>query len=100
MVILCKFVKAIWYVRDEQLGECRLIDVIRANGENKKYLPGVKIANNIIVSDDPVSVSAAADVIFFAYATRHVTEILEKIKGHLRKDVTFVSFSKVNFSSW
>ena len=69
--------------------------MIRTNKENKKYLPGVKIEDNIVISDNAPHVAAAADTLFFAYATRHVTEILENIKGHLKKDVLFVSFSKV-----
>lgn len=48
-----------------------------------------------MISGDPVTVAAAADVILFAYPTRYVTEILEIIKSHLKKDIIFVSFSKV-----
>uniref|UniRef100_A0A068WKA2 Glycerol-3-phosphate dehydrogenase [NAD(+)] n=1 Tax=Echinococcus granulosus TaxID=6210 RepID=A0A068WKA2_ECHGR len=83
-----------WYVRDEEHLQKRLVDVINTHRENKKYLPGVKISDNVLASDDAARVAAAADVILFAYATRHVTEILETVKGHLKKDVLFISFSK------
>lgn len=87
--------QVMWYVRDEECLQKRLIDVINTQRENKKYLPGVKISDNVVVSGDAASVAAAADVILFAYATRHVTEILQTVKGHLKKDVLFISFSKV-----
>ncbi|KAL5962105.1 Glycerol-3-phosphate dehydrogenase NAD cytoplasmic [Taenia solium] len=86
--------KVMWYVRDEEHSQKRLIDVINTQRENKKYLPGVKISDNVFVSGDAASVTAAADVILFTYATRHVTEILQTVKGHIKKDVLFVSFSK------
>ncbi|KAL5105057.1 Glycerol-3-phosphate dehydrogenase NAD cytoplasmic [Taenia crassiceps] len=86
--------QVLWYVRDEEHSQERLIDVINTQRENKKYLPGVKISDNVVASDDAESVAAAADVVLLAYATRHVTEILQMVKEHLKKDVLFVSFSK------
>lgn len=86
--------KVLWYIRDEKYGDCDLKEQIRICRENKKYLPGVKILENVVISDDPGVVAAAADVIIFAYATRHITEILDAVKSHLKEDVLFVSFSK------
>ncbi|VDN96111.1 unnamed protein product [Rodentolepis nana] len=86
--------KVLWYVRDEKYCDCDLKEHIRTYGENKKYLPGVKILENVVISDDAGAVAEAADVVLFAYATRHVTEILDAVKSHLKKDVLFVSFSK------
>ncbi|VDM17051.1 unnamed protein product [Hydatigera taeniaeformis] len=86
--------KVLWYVRDEEYSQKRLIDVINTYRENKKYLPGVKISDGVVASSDAACVAAAADVVLFAYATRHVTEILETVKKHLKKDVLFISFSK------
>ncbi|VUZ42605.1 unnamed protein product [Hymenolepis diminuta] len=86
--------KVLWYVRSEKYGEYDLSEHLKTCRENNKYLPGVKIAEDVVISDDPAVVAAAADVILLAYATRHVTEILEAIKSHVKKDVLFVSFSK------
>ncbi|KAM3182181.1 hypothetical protein ACTXT7_012902 [Hymenolepis weldensis] len=86
--------QVLWYVRSEKYGEYDLSEHLRTCRENNKYLPGVKIAENVVISDDPAVVAAAADVILLAYATRHVTEVLEAIKSQVKKDVLFVSFSK------
>uniref|UniRef100_A0A5K3F1Z1 Glycerol-3-phosphate dehydrogenase [NAD(+)] n=2 Tax=Mesocestoides corti TaxID=53468 RepID=A0A5K3F1Z1_MESCO len=83
-----------WYVRSEEFSKQRLVDVIKNNKENPKYAPGISISDKVIVCDDASSVTAAADVILFAYATRHVNEILEVMKQHMKKSVLFVSFSK------
>ncbi|KAM7536527.1 hypothetical protein Aperf_G00000087866 [Anoplocephala perfoliata] len=84
----------LWYVRDEKHGGRSLIEHIKTSGENNKYLPGVKLLENIVVSTDSIAVAEAADVILFAYPIHHVTEILEIIKSHLKNDILFISFSK------
>lgn len=85
-----------WHIRDEEYEGVRLAEIIKNQGENRKYAPGIQIDENVIVCENAAEVAAAADVILFAYATRHVHEILETIQPHLKVDVLFVSFSKVS----
>ncbi len=86
-----------WYVRDELYDDVRLSEIIKNHRENRKYAPGIEIDHNVKVSEDPAEVAKLADVILFAYATRHVHEILEVIKPFLKPDVLFISFSKVSY---
>ncbi len=75
----------------------RVCDYVKQNRTNPKYCPGVKLRENIEVFDDASVVASSCDVIVFVYAVRHVHHVLKQIAGHLKPDVLFISFSKVNF---
>jgi len=71
------------------------IDVINQNGENKKFLPGIKIPKGIKFTNDAYKACEDADLIVMAMPSRFFREVLIKNRETLRDlKAVFVSVTK------
>lgn len=69
-----------------------IIDM-RANGENKRFLPGVKLPESLALSEN-VAIAADADVILLASPSQYARSILETFKPHHRPDQIILNVAK------
>ena len=81
--------KVNFYIRNKSV-----IDDIKKNKENSKYLPGAKFKNEINLTNDLDSVLKDIDVFVIAVPTSSTREILERIKGKISKETIIVNLSK------
>lgn len=78
-----------FYIRNKEV-----IEDIRKNKENKKYLPGAKFEKEINLTNNLDSVLEDIDVFIIAVPTSSIREVLTSIKGKISKDVIIVNLSK------
>lgn len=81
--------KVNFYIRNKSV-----IDDIKENRENSKYLPGAKFINEINLTNDLDRVLNDIDVFVIAVPTSSIREILENIRGKISKETIIVNLSK------
>lgn len=81
--------KVNFYIRNEEV-----IEDIKKNKENSKYLPGAKFENEINLTNDLESVLNGIDAFIIGVPTSSIREILNKIKNKISKDTIIVNLSK------
>ena len=72
----------IWSAIEEEL------DILEKERENKKYLPGIKIPNRIIINKNLESALKNKDIVVFAVASPYVRQVAKKVNE-------FISFKPV-----
>lgn len=78
-----------FYIRNKSV-----VNDIKKNKENTKYLPGAKFNNYINLTNELSSVLGNIDVFVLAVPTSSAREILENIKGKIPKKTIIVNLSK------
>ena len=78
-----------FYIRNKEV-----IEDIRKNKENTKYLPGAKFEKEINLTNNLDSVLEDIDVFIIAVPTSSIREVLTSIKDKISKDVNIVNLSK------
>ena len=78
-----------FYIRNKEV-----IEDIRKNKENTKYLPGAKFEKEINLTNNLDSVLEDIVVFIIAVPTSSIREVLTSIKGKISKDVIIVNLSK------
>ncbi|SNZ03963.1 glycerol 3-phosphate dehydrogenase (NAD(P)+) [Persephonella hydrogeniphila] len=68
-----------------------VIDSINRYKENKKYLPNIKLSENIEASTDIYEVFGKGDIIIVAIPTQSIREVLKKIDFPVKKPVISAS---------
>lgn len=76
------------------LRDKRQVDLIRESGENKKYLPNVKMPEEIKVSYDIEEVIYKKDLLVLAVPSHGVRQVLEENKRLFSKDQILVNVAK------
>ncbi|MCF6462723.1 NAD(P)H-dependent glycerol-3-phosphate dehydrogenase [Clostridium sp. Cult1] len=74
--------------------DIRQIEEIREHKENKKYLPGVKIPENINVTDDISRVIYNKDMIVLSIASHGIRDVLNNNKKLFDEDQVIVNVAK------
>lgn len=77
------------WVRDNQQRE-----ILENSKENKKYLPGVKLSNNLKYTDDIELAIKDVDILISAIPVQSTREVLKKIAKNLNRDTILVNVSK------
>lgn len=76
------------------LRDKRQVDLIRESGENKKYLPNIKMPEEIKVSYDIEEVIYKKDLLVLAVPSHGVRQVLEENKRLFNKDQILVNVAK------
>ncbi len=71
-----------------------VVEEVRRHGENRSYLPGVPVPEELPVSSDLPSVVGPAEVVLSVSPSQFVAQVMEGARGHFREDVQVVSASK------
>lgn len=78
-----------FYIRNKEV-----IEDIRKNKENTKYLPGAKFGKEINLTNNLDSVLQDIDVFIIAVPTSSIREVLTNIKGKISNETIIVNLSK------
>lgn len=70
------------------------IENIKKDGENLKYLPGIKLNLNEINFTIDENIFKKADLIIFAVASKFLREVAKKICKHFKKNAIILNLSK------
>ena len=69
------------------------IEDIRRDGENKQKLPGIKISEEIILTDD-LSLASNSEIVVFGVPTKFVRSVAKQISSYISKETIIVNTSK------
>ena len=72
----------------------RYVEEVRKKRENKKFLPGFKIPENILLHADIHEAITDADVVVLAVPAQHMRHVLQKIKKDKIGHKAFVTVAK------
>ena len=77
------------------------LDEIRKSRENKKFLPGVKLPDELEFEDDIEKAVAGSSIIICATPTQFLRSVLKKMAGNIARDVIIVNVAKgIELDSW
>lgn len=74
--------------------DAETVDGINGAGENRKYLPGVKLPSALRATNDMAAVVAGADVLVMGVPSHSFRGVLEEARKHLRPWVPVISLTK------
>lgn len=75
-------------------GDLEPLEQIKAGGENKKYLPGVKLSINIHCEKDISQAVLGASIIFVVVPSGFVKGVVKSVASAIPKNAVFVDVSK------
>ena len=81
------------WIYDEIFDGKNLSDVINETHENQKYLPGIKLSENVVATTD-VSVTIDADYIVLVVPHQYITSTLRRFSGKLKSNCILISMTK------
>jgi glycerol-3-phosphate dehydrogenase (NAD+) len=82
------------WVFEEMVGGRKLSNIINRKHENVKYMPGIKLPENVIADPDVVSTTKDANVLIFVIPHQFLGGLLEKISGNHAPDCIAISLIK------
>src|SRR3546814_20734360 len=74
--------------------DAETVDSINGAGENRKYLPGIKLPPALRATNDMAAVVAGADVLVMGVPYHSFRAVLGDAAGHLRPCVPVISLTK------
>jgi glycerol-3-phosphate dehydrogenase (NAD(P)+) len=88
-VMLARSAPVTLLVRDEAHAA-----TLRADGENRHYLPGVPLGERVVISADPSAVAGADELVIFAVPSRAMRSSVAAVAGSLSTDAVLLSVAK------
>ncbi|XP_043065024.1 titin homolog [Drosophila ficusphila] len=82
------------YVNDEMIDDKVLSEVINSHHENVKYLPGIKLSNNLLAANDLLEAAQNADILIFSSAQENIKSYCKILAGNIKESAFAVSMSK------
>jgi glycerol-3-phosphate dehydrogenase (NAD(P)+) len=67
---------------------------LRADGENRHYLPGVRLGERVVISADPSAVAGADELVILAVPSRAMRSSVAAVAGSLSTDAVLLSVAK------
>ncbi len=67
---------------------------LRADGENKRYLPGVPLGDRVAVTAEPAELEAAAELVVLAVPSRAMRSTAEAVAGSIPSSAVLLSVAK------
>jgi len=82
------------WVFEEILDGQKLTEMINTKHENVKYLPGIKLPENVIAEPDAIEAAKDATFLIFVLPHQFVKGLCTQLKGHIRPDAKAISLIK------
>lgn len=82
-----------WVYEEEFEGE-KLSEIINRDHINKKYLPGIKLPENLIAVPDLIEAVQDANIIIFNVPHQHLESIMAQLKGKINPKTRAISCLK------
>lgn len=70
------------------------IEVLKSKRENVKFLPGIKIPGDLLITSNLSEAVEAADILVLAVPSQHMREVVARFKGIKTESKYFLSASK------
>eukprot|EP01026_Neomeris_dumetosa_P006167 TRINITY_DN1194_c0_g1_i4.p1 TRINITY_DN1194_c0_g1~~TRINITY_DN1194_c0_g1_i4.p1 ORF type:complete len:652 (+),score=126.25 TRINITY_DN1194_c0_g1_i4:73-2028(+) len=83
-----------WVYEEHIEGKGPLTEVINKEHENVKYLPNVKLPENVVACPDLEETIKDADMLIFCAPHQFMYEICKKLKGKVKRDSVAISLIK------
>ncbi|WVQ82422.1 glycerol-3-phosphate dehydrogenase (NAD(+)) [Cryptococcus sp. DSM 104549] len=83
----------VWVYEEEYEGR-KLTEIINTDHENTKYLPGVKLTENIVAVPDLRETVKDATALVFVMPHQFLPRCLDTLEGHVRKDAKAITLIK------
>ncbi|CUM64682.1 uncharacterized protein PRCAT00002291001 [Priceomyces carsonii] len=82
------------WVYEENIDGEKLTEIINSKHENVKYLPGIKLPENLIANPDIVDTVRDSDLLVFNIPHQFLPSICKQLVGHVNKNVRAISCLK------
>ncbi|KAH3668429.1 hypothetical protein OGAPHI_002183 [Ogataea philodendri] len=82
------------WVFEEEVEGRKLTEIINTEHENVKYLPGIKLPENVVAVPDVVDACSDADIIIFNIPHQFLPRILQNLKGKVDPQARAISCLK------
>ncbi|PWN24592.1 NAD-dependent glycerol-3-phosphate dehydrogenase [Jaminaea rosea] len=82
------------YVHEEEIKGRKLSEIINEEHENVKYLPGVKLPENVVATPSAVEAAEGADLLIFVLPHQFIEATCKELRGHIAKDARAISMIK------
>jgi glycerol-3-phosphate dehydrogenase (NAD+) len=82
------------YVYEEVLDGRKLTEIINTEHENTKYLPGIKLPENIVAVPDVAEAAGDADLLIFVVPHGFVPGICKQLEGKMKPNAFGISLIK------
>ncbi|UZJ52456.1 hypothetical protein CBS101457_001776 [Exobasidium rhododendri] len=82
------------YVHEEKIDGRNLTEIINEKHENVKYLPGVRLPDNVVAVSSAVEAARGADLLIFVLPHQFIPGVCQELKGKVAKDAKAISMIK------
>uniref|UniRef100_A0AC34RDG3 Glycerol-3-phosphate dehydrogenase [NAD(+)] n=1 Tax=Panagrolaimus sp. JU765 TaxID=591449 RepID=A0AC34RDG3_9BILA len=82
------------WVFEENINGRKLSEIINTDHENVKYLPGIKLPENVVAVTDVVETCKDADILIFVIPHQFVGRVSKQLKDKIKKDAIAISLIK------
>ncbi|KAG0266917.1 glycerol-3-phosphate dehydrogenase [Mortierella polycephala] len=82
------------WVFEEQVNGQNLTEIINAKHENVKYLPGIKLPENVVACPDLIKTCEDATMLVFVVPHQFVASVCRQLKGKIPADCKAISLIK------
>lgn len=82
------------YVYEETIDGRKLTEIINEDHENVKYLPGIKLPDNVIANASASETAKGADLLIFVLPHQFIQGICNELKGKVAPNTRALSMIK------
>ncbi|KAI2662046.1 Acid-sensing ion channel 1A [Labeo rohita] len=82
------------WVFEETVNGRKLTEIINADHENVKYLPGHKLPENVVAVPDLLDAAKSADILLFVIPHQFIGRVCDTMKGKIKPDALGMSLIK------
>lgn len=82
------------YVYEEMVNGRKLSEIINTDHENPKYMPGVKLPENVVAIPDLVEAAKEADILVFVLPHNFIRGVCRKLRGNIKEEAIGISLIK------
>ncbi|PVD35635.1 hypothetical protein C0Q70_02598 [Pomacea canaliculata] len=86
--------KILMYMYEENVNGRKLTEIVNTEHENVKYLPGVKIPENVVAVPEVCEACTGADILVFVLPHQFVRTTCQKMVGSIKKNAIAISLIK------
>ena len=82
------------WVFEETVNDRKLTEIINVDHENVKYLPGVKLPENVVAVPDLVEAARDADLLVFVIPHQFIARTVKTLAGNIKPNAAAISLIK------
>jgi glycerol-3-phosphate dehydrogenase (NAD+) len=83
------------WVYEEMIEGRKLTEIINEDHENVKYLPGVKLPENVVAVPELLDAARDADLFIFVIPHQFISRLVGQMKGNIKENAAAISLLPV-----